>query len=396
MATRNMARKATSPKALEDFRDIRDFDPDLVQEYCYEFIGDMPDPQAKDEDVSELDWTLRSEIKEFIAQFTAYPDPFPIYRIVTVDNPDAYIKALRQGDPGQWEDFADHLKPIKGLGIYWTWDKDVAQDYNEPSKEADILFTAMVAKSSVDWEQTILKNASSLGDEEREITLFRGVPVHLVWVENKNTGKKYKADIELTASLQQGDTLENKKAQIAEADFRKAQIIDERPYHSDLVETYNEGTGGSVHDIRRDIVSDDPFGIFNPTNKGVQPPMDGETDWVKDKGLSEGDFVQVGQTVSRSDAGSRDGEGQIAEVLGNGKVLVYFPQAAVKLQVVNAKLLRPVFNSKSVPMDQTKNPEDALTEAPDDYTPEVAKPLSPARDSVGDNSQEKILQESDW
>jgi hypothetical protein len=80
----------------------------------------------------------------------------------------------------------DHLeREGKHLGIYWTWDSDSADthwgDYSKPSK---VLIEAEVPENGVDWEKTLITNVEPFtGDDEKEITLIKGVPLKILSVE---------------------------------------------------------------------------------------------------------------------------------------------------------------------------------------------------------------------
>jgi hypothetical protein len=80
----------------------------------------------------------------------------------------------------------DHLeREGKHLGIYWTWDPDAADthwgDYSKPSK---VLIEAEVPENGVDWEKTLITNVEPFtGDDEKEITLIKGVPLKILSVE---------------------------------------------------------------------------------------------------------------------------------------------------------------------------------------------------------------------
>jgi hypothetical protein len=84
------------------------------------------------------------------------------------------------------DDWMDHfIKEGKHLGIYWTWDPDAAETHwGDYSKKSTALIEATVPENGVDWEKTLRINVEPLiGDDEREITLSKGVPLQIVSVE---------------------------------------------------------------------------------------------------------------------------------------------------------------------------------------------------------------------
>jgi hypothetical protein len=84
------------------------------------------------------------------------------------------------------EDWMDHfIKEGKHLGIYWTWDPDAAETHwGDYSKKSVALIEAEVPENGVDWEKTLRINIEPfIGDDEKEITLNKGVPLKIVSVE---------------------------------------------------------------------------------------------------------------------------------------------------------------------------------------------------------------------
>lgn len=92
-----------------------------------------------------------------------YGNTIRIYRMITVDNVDLFINNLKQGK---------YLKRFKGLGIFWSWDKNKAEaHWSEGSTE--LLIEADINVQSIDIESSLLKNFNhSLGLEEAEIEVF--------------------------------------------------------------------------------------------------------------------------------------------------------------------------------------------------------------------------------
>jgi hypothetical protein len=80
----------------------------------------------------------------------------------------------------------DHLeREGKHLGIYWTWDPDAADTHwGDYSKTSKVLIEAEVPENGVDWGKTLITNIEPFtGDDEKEITLIKGVPLKILSVE---------------------------------------------------------------------------------------------------------------------------------------------------------------------------------------------------------------------
>lgn len=71
----------------------------------------------------------------------------------------------------------------RGLGQYWTWDKEYAEAYAGQGSN-EWLISGLIDPASVDWVSTILANAHpATGQEEKEITIPEGTPVKVVGIE---------------------------------------------------------------------------------------------------------------------------------------------------------------------------------------------------------------------
>lgn len=84
------------------------------------------------------------------------------------------------------EDWINHLQSKgKHLGIYWSWDPEATDTHwGDFSKRSVALIEAEVSENGVDWEKTLRSNVEpSIGEEEKEITLNKGVPVKILSIE---------------------------------------------------------------------------------------------------------------------------------------------------------------------------------------------------------------------
>lgn len=119
---------------------------------------------------------LREQFEYFIDKFQDFPDPFPIYREMGVEDINEFLTKLRRDE---------YYGKYTGLGIYWSWDKESAKQQWEYRKGGYIIFLiATVFKKDVNWVQTIVANLShSTGEDEKEITLKSKSPVILKEIE---------------------------------------------------------------------------------------------------------------------------------------------------------------------------------------------------------------------
>lgn len=76
----------------------------------------------------------------------------------------------------------DKLEKHKHLGIYWSWDKSSAEAHwgKFDKGHRTIKMVSKVKEKHVDWHDTFELNIDpSIGEEEREIRLFKNTPIKL-------------------------------------------------------------------------------------------------------------------------------------------------------------------------------------------------------------------------
>ena len=101
-----------------------------------------------------------------------------IYRAVTFEK-------------GEFEDPYENIMDHKGVGFFWTWDREMAIPHWGRGGE---LFTlcAKTKPEEVDWIQTIYKNGYDL-NREHEIEMKGGGVVQVISMKNRE-GKEYKLE----------------------------------------------------------------------------------------------------------------------------------------------------------------------------------------------------------
>lgn len=94
-----------------------------------------------------------------------------IWRMMTVD--DNWMSHLIQSG--------------KHLGIYWSWEENAAEAHWGSGGKQSVLIQSLVNENYINWEDTIELNMNiSLGDEEKEIRLFKNTPIKIIGVEINN------------------------------------------------------------------------------------------------------------------------------------------------------------------------------------------------------------------
>lgn len=160
---------------------IREFLKEEIMEYYDEEVifdyGEYSDREVEDYDsikcdedfISFLDYIIdermtnsKYNIIEFIQN-----NKLNIYRKILVD--DKWLSRLINNK-------------VKGFGLHWCWDKEVVEPhsgYNQKGKTNEVLIHAVVDINNIDWNETLERNSSLINSEEKEIKLFRGVPLFI-------------------------------------------------------------------------------------------------------------------------------------------------------------------------------------------------------------------------
>lgn len=101
------------------------------------------------------------------------------------------------------EDYLSHITMQgKRLGIYWTIDKELAEVYsghggvNHPTKYPGdsmvVVIETEIHENYIDWERTLFARIDyEYGDQEEEITLFKGTPIKILYLYDKDTGEDF-------------------------------------------------------------------------------------------------------------------------------------------------------------------------------------------------------------
>jgi tRNA nucleotidyltransferase/poly(A) polymerase len=100
-----------------------------------------------------------------------------IWRRITVDD-----------EENRW---ISHLADAgKHLGIYWSWDERSAEaHWGDTTKSSNALIKSSIKEEYIDWRNTLYANMDmSLGEDEREITLFKNTSLKIeeLYIDNKD------------------------------------------------------------------------------------------------------------------------------------------------------------------------------------------------------------------
>ena len=159
---------------VDRIKDISYQDEYLKSLYKEEnYLQDLDDDEIDEE--AFLDW-LQYDIKLKLEDLVIF------YRSQIIKNGKVTVwRRITVGD--SW---IDHLsKKGKHLGVYWSWDPDAAEaHWGDSDKKFSALIEAEVSENGVDWEQTLIANIQPFtGDDEKEITLNKGVPLKILSIE---------------------------------------------------------------------------------------------------------------------------------------------------------------------------------------------------------------------
>ena len=160
-----------TPEFVEDMSAKDEYFMDLYKHE--EQLIDVDDEDIDQEDfLNWLEYDLRYKLEELIRLYRnelIQNGRVTVWRAMTVTS--SWLAHLeREG---------------KHLGIYWTWDPDAADTHwGDYSKTSKVLIEAEVPENGVDWEKTLITNIEPFtGDDEKEITLIKGVPLRILSIE---------------------------------------------------------------------------------------------------------------------------------------------------------------------------------------------------------------------
>jgi len=88
------------------------------------------------------------------------------------------------------------------LGIYWSWDPDVAEPhwgYDIKGKEKEIMIESSIGIEYINWIETLRVNMHPLYEDEKEIRLFKNTPLKIIAIYDQNS---YENGVEMKISSQ--------------------------------------------------------------------------------------------------------------------------------------------------------------------------------------------------
>jgi hypothetical protein len=158
-----------------DMQDEYDLSPEEKEEIMH---GDMDEIQETDRFKKWLRYTVEYRIDDFIDSIQRYyftdNNEINIWRKMTVDQ--------------KWIDQLLNPK-ISGqrVGRYWSFEEDAAEAHWGNFNDLEIKLYSRIPEQYVDWTQTIEANIDlSIGDDEKEITLFKNTPIKILGLEVNN------------------------------------------------------------------------------------------------------------------------------------------------------------------------------------------------------------------
>lgn len=177
--------------------------------------GHFPEPEGEKWEEA-LDQYILDAWDEFESRFfdiaEMEDEKLVIYREITVDSIPKFLYFLQKGKT---------IPGLKGMGIYWSWDRDLAEAHWSEAKHA-VLIKGLVDISNINYQRTALKNLNpALGVEEAEIEVKKGAPIIIKEVFSDKHGKEiWKGQMKVTASLPYG-----KATKVNWDDFRHGNIF---------------------------------------------------------------------------------------------------------------------------------------------------------------------------
>jgi hypothetical protein len=170
-------------------------DDALVETMLYDYSTEenIPYDELKDEEFEytaefleyfkyNINWMVEETIDMFLYEIIFDNSTIDIFRTITVN-----------------DDYINHLdKQGSHLGVYWSWDESASEaHWADPTKNSTALIKSNVAISYIDWSTTILANMNPTYQEEKEIRLFKNIPLKIKSIDFNN-GKNWDTDIDIS------------------------------------------------------------------------------------------------------------------------------------------------------------------------------------------------------
>lgn len=166
------------------------YDPDDFED------GEFPEP-AGDKWEEALDQYIEDAWYRFENNFSKIAKiengMLALYREITVESIPRFLYFLQKGKT---------IPSFKGIGIFWSWDKDKAEAHHGYVGHA-VLIKGLVKLSDINYASTALKNLNpALGVPEAEIQIKKGSLVYITEVYSDNHGKTiWEGTVEVKASI---------------------------------------------------------------------------------------------------------------------------------------------------------------------------------------------------
>jgi GNAT superfamily N-acetyltransferase len=156
----------------------------VVGNFKYEMQDDYYlSPEEKEELMDEDDIIETERFKKWLLYEVESKIDDAIYDIKHKITPDGYIRLWRVMTVD--DDWLDRL-PHTGnrLGVFWSFEKDAAEAHWGGKESNVVRIESAIGEKYINWEQTIESNIDpNLGEEEKEITLFKNTPLKILALE---------------------------------------------------------------------------------------------------------------------------------------------------------------------------------------------------------------------
>jgi len=162
---------------------------------------EFPEPEGKEWEEA-LEKYIENKWYDFSHHFSKIAKmqdgKLKIYRKITLESVPKFLYYLNKGKP---------IKGYKGIGVFWSWDKDQAEahwGHGKYSKKL-ILIEGLVGINDINYEATARKNLNpSLGEEEAEIEVKENAAITIVKVHSKDHNQDvWQGNVKLAAKFKE-------------------------------------------------------------------------------------------------------------------------------------------------------------------------------------------------
>lgn len=163
--------------------------------------GDFPEPEGEEWENALAEYVDNSwyNFKSQFSRIAKMQDgKLKIYRKITLESVPKFLYYLNKGKP---------IRGFKGIGVFWSWDKDQADahwGYGKYAKKK-VLIEGLVSLNDINYKATARKNLNpALGTQEAEIEVKENAAITIIKVHSEDHKQDvWRGDVKVAATFKE-------------------------------------------------------------------------------------------------------------------------------------------------------------------------------------------------